>query len=181
MYGYSCAPIWYTIHTWSKTVRSSLPHTTETTQHFMNEIQQNIYPSIHLACWYLSTVCGGCVSIYPSVCIYLSIWILLYTLLTAIRELSRHTTTIVELKNCKKVNLSFAKKMMLYPILKSSKSFFCLKLKISITTEIIGFCIWGKIHIGPVMVLANLCSDLNLVMVLICFTSLILPLWIQNP
>ena len=42
---------------------------------------------------------------------------------------------------------------MLYPILKSSKSFFCLKLKISISTEMIWFCILSKIHIGPVMFL----------------------------
>ena len=31
--------------------------------------------------------------------------------------------------------------------------FFCLKLKISITTETIGFSVLGKHHTGPVMVL----------------------------
>ena len=31
---------------------------------------------------------------------------------------------------------------------------FCLKLKISITNKLIGFSTLGKLHIGPVMVLA---------------------------
>ena len=35
-------------------------------------------------------------------------------------------------------------------------SFFCLKLRISITTELIGFSISGKLHIGPEMVLGYL-------------------------
>ena len=38
--------------------------------------------------------------------------------------------------------------MLLYKVVK----FFCLKLKILITTEAIEFSILGKIHIGPVMV-----------------------------
>ena len=42
---------------------------------------------------------------------------------------------------------------------------FCLKLKISITTEQIGNSILGSLHIGFVMVLAFLCSDFSLGMV----------------
>ena len=49
------------------------------------------------------------------------------------------------------VCVSVVKGPAIYPILKVL-SFFCLKLKISITTELIGFSVLVKLHVDPVMV-----------------------------
>ena len=57
---------------------------------------------------------------------------------------------------------------------------FCLKLKISITTEPSGFSIIGKLHITQVMQWLILFSDLGILMVLIYFSSPILFLQIQS-
>ena len=52
-----------------------------------------------------------------------------------------------------KCSLLVIRNFYLFILLYKVVRVFCLKLKISITTELIGFSILGKLHIGPVMVL----------------------------